>query len=457
MIKRFFRNSWLIRLIIGFLKFVFSLHVMIIILLVLVTISMSAAYIDIGQFHECTIDKGQLSLMAELKSLKPKYLTSLFNLMILLLKLLSPIISFIESLACNLSDSPKTAQDLLVKSAGFILAISGFIYSAIRISNTEKYRREDQRIERYTEALRNLYTTDKQDLQLLGVRELYNVYLEEDKLLLKKPLRSRILGSVFEYIHQISVNIKKQRIKEDDRDKNTQEINPNHINDVNLKNNFTVDKIFDLFMRKNINFPLRYQISLGEAELEKTELEGVNLIRANLMDTNLLKANLKWSKLMRANLMKANLMEANLEAANLKRAKLQEANLMRANLEGANLRRAKLQEANLMGANLEAANLRRAKLQEANLMGANLEAANLKRANLMGALVGFVENKNIEEDKDYARPWSNWEKETEDCWEKQGWTAKTMDKDTPNLPSFYKKKLKNENNFYIRVLKKRRE
>ena len=71
-------------------------------------------------------------------------------------------------------------QNLLVSIEGFALAILLGLYTAIRMDRTEKYRIEDKLTERYAEALRNLYTTEKEKLQLLGIRELYNAYQELD-------------------------------------------------------------------------------------------------------------------------------------------------------------------------------------------------------------------------------------------------------------------------------------
>ncbi len=168
-------------------------------------------------------------------------------------------------------------HDLLFGIAGLWTAIIGFFYSSIRIHRAEKYnekqdaynkkqeqlRREDKLTQRYEEALRNLYTTDKEDLQLLGVRELYNTYKELTpqsiiekltaqvktintglaKILpgyhqgFKDELQLKILDSVFEYLREISVR------------------NTTHQDKV-------VNKIFDLFLKDNFEFPGGYQINL---------------------------------------------------------------------------------------------------------------------------------------------------------------------------------------------------
>ena len=77
----------------------------------------------------------------------------------------------------------------------------------------------------------------------------------------------------------------------------------------------------------------------------------------------------------------------NLERANLSGAYLGRANLEGANLEGANLIEADLGGANLSGANLEGANLTEADLRRANLSGANLTGANLAYAKTENVVV----------------------------------------------------------------------
>lgn len=109
-------------------------------------------------------------------------------------------------------------------------------------------------------------------------------------------------------------------------------------------------------------------ISLIDADLTESNLEGFNLIGTNLYRTNLHKANLSG-----ANLIQADLKFSNLSGANLIRAVLKFANL-----EGAKLIEADLSEADLGQADFSGADLSGADLSETNLIGANLSEANLE-------------------------------------------------------------------------------
>ena len=137
---------------------------------------------------------------------------------------------------------------------------------------------------------------------------------------------------------------------------------------------------------------------------------------------------------------KAQVEEAVFEGRSLKGANLQNANLEGANLEGANLEGANLEGANLEGANLERANLERASLENAKLEGANLK----------WAIVGYVENKNIEKVKGYDQPFSDWERKMAHCWEKEGYMVQTFKLGVSmympeNGQKYYRKLFKKEN------------
>ncbi|MBE9140214.1 pentapeptide repeat-containing protein [Nodosilinea sp. LEGE 07088] len=91
---------------------------------------------------------------------------------------------------------------------------------------------------------------------------------------------------------------------------------------------------------------------------------------------------------------------ANLSGADLSEANLNGANLINANLNGANLSGAGLRHANLSGADLRYANLSGADLRYANLSGADLNCtllsdANLSDANLSGALLFFINSREV--------------------------------------------------------------
>ncbi|WP_017328228.1 pentapeptide repeat-containing protein [Synechococcus sp. PCC 7336] len=98
-------------------------------------------------------------------------------------------------------------------------------------------------------------------------------------------------------------------------------------------------------------------------QLEKTgNCPGCNLNRVDLQGADLDRANLIDAEFERADLQAANLVDADLEGAQLANANLRYANLAGANLSGANLR----------GANLAGADLRRTNFERANLAGADL-------------------------------------------------------------------------------------
>ena len=109
-----------------------------------------------------------------------------------------------------------------------------------------------------------------------------------------------------------------------------------------------------------------------QPDLQRSNLDGMNLSGADLY-----KAYLGYANLDGANLGYANFGDADLAWANLNGA-----NLCNANLSGANLGRTNLSRANLSVANLGGANLSNANLSNANLDGANLIYADLGDANL---------------------------------------------------------------------------
>ena len=91
-----------------------------------------------------------------------------------------------------------------------------------------------------------------------------------------------------------------------------------------------------------------------ERPVEKLDLRGANLIRANFERADLWRAALERADLELANLTDSNLSQANLERANLSEANLERANLEHANLRGANLSRADLRDVNFMWAEVAA-------------------------------------------------------------------------------------------------------
>ena len=263
-------------------------------------------------------------------------------------------------------------QGLIINIEGFFVAILLGFYTVIRMDRTERWRKEDKLTELYAEALRNLYTTEKEELQLLGIRELYNTYQELNQKVspeFEGQLQRKILDSIFEYLREIGV----REVGDDKQSKDK-----------------AANKIFDLFLKGNLSFPKGYLIHLEDADLEDADLQNANLQGAHLQGANLQGAYLEDAKLQNAKLLIADLQGATLIGADLRGAMLQEANLesaglQNADLRGAHLESAKLQNADLRDADLQGAGLGFAKLQGADLEDAKLQKANLFRAELQGA------------------------------------------------------------------------
>ncbi len=134
-----------------------------------------------------------------------------------------------------------------------------------------------------------------------------------------------------------------------------------------------------------------YTIEPG-ANLEGTDLSGVDLRQANLEGVNLYRANLQGTNFQGAYLGGACLKEANLQGANLREADLGRANLKGADLTGACLVGADLSKAKLAGVKCYGTSFTRANLTEvvltgAQLWGSDLTRADLTKANLSGANV----------------------------------------------------------------------
>lgn len=115
-----------------------------------------------------------------------------------------------------------------------------------------------------------------------------------------------------------------------------------------------------------------YPLELGYG----TEIEGLDLWKANLRG---------------ADLCGANLAGANLWLAKLSGVKLTRANLRHVALGGADLRHANLEQADLWGANLSGANLNSANLRQANLTFVNFLMGDLSDAELQGANLSWAQ------------------------------------------------------------------
>jgi uncharacterized protein YjbI with pentapeptide repeats len=140
--------------------------------------------------------------------------------------------------------------------------------------------------------------------------------------------------------------------------------------------------------------------NLSDADFSNTDLSGADFKDADLNGADLNGANLSDANLKGADLGGADLNGANLSGADLSAANLNGANLISVNLSGANLSRADLRYANLSGADLRYANLSQADLRYADLSQADLNCtllsdANFSEANLSGALLFFVNSREV--------------------------------------------------------------
>ena len=197
----------------------------------------------------------------------------------------------------------KEWHDLLFGVAGLCTAIAGLLHSGIRIHRTEQslqaqeklrrednerqetLRREDEQIRIYMEALEKLYNIENFYLQLLGIRELYDLYPDKSKdesiLIAKfnKSLKIKILNCISEYLRDID--------KKDKNNKDDIKINPSVRNRI-------LELFFYNFSKElgNKEYPKDYKFNLKGANLHEANLEGVNLHGANLYGTELEGANL---------------------------------------------------------------------------------------------------------------------------------------------------------------------
>ncbi len=130
--------------------------------------------------------------------------------------------------------------------------------------------------------------------------------------------------------------------------------------------------------------PLLVNAVLISLNLQRAELQGVNLSGAQLTKANLRDAQLQGANLQGALLKETQLIEADMQGANLSRAILEHTFLSGANLNGANLSGAKIQTS-LWGVSLCDANLQEADLTEAELFKTNLSGANLRGATFADA------------------------------------------------------------------------
>ncbi len=135
--------------------------------------------------------------------------------------------------------------------------------------------------------------------------------------------------------------------------------------------------------------------SIRRTNNKNKNTETTDFCGADLNDANFCGADLNGKDFSGASLINANFSGANLSSANFNGANLNGANLNGANLSGAVLQYANLSGANLRYANLSSADLRYANLSDADLNCTLLSDANLSEANLSGALLFFVNSREV--------------------------------------------------------------
>ena len=128
------------------------------------------------------------------------------------------------------------------------------------------------------------------------------------------------------------------------------------------------DNFLELANLANLNVKQDF----AEADLSETNLDGLDLKKANFKSTSFWKASLKGANLREAILVRVNLRDANLRDAILVRANLQNADLQNANLNGVDL-----QDADLNGADLSHAQL----VGTTNLLSAKVVNTRFKNNN----------------------------------------------------------------------------
>ncbi|ANV83548.1 hypothetical protein AWQ21_03620 [Picosynechococcus sp. PCC 7003] len=135
---------------------------------------------------------------------------------------------------------------------------------------------------------------------------------------------------------------------------------------------------------------LLFSVRRATKKTETTDFCGTDLNDANFSG-----ADLNGKDFSGASLINANFSGANLSGANFNGANLSSANLNGANLSGAALQYANLSGVNLRYANLSGADLRYANLSDADLNCTLLSDANLSEAILSGALLFFVNSREV--------------------------------------------------------------
>ncbi len=135
--------------------------------------------------------------------------------------------------------------------------------------------------------------------------------------------------------------------------------------------------------------------TLNKQHLERANLTGSILKKADMREVNLIRANMTSANLEGAWLNSANLEGANLRYSQLDLDKLNNANLKNSFLTGANLKYADLSGANLSGSDLIETKLKGATLRYAILYGADLEYACLDSVNMFNARLDSADLRGV--------------------------------------------------------------
>jgi uncharacterized protein YjbI with pentapeptide repeats len=145
------------------------------------------------------------------------------------------------------------------------------------------------------------------------------------------------------------------------------------------------------------------QADLTSAKLERVNLQGVILRKADLSDADLYLADLQHANLQGAILVRTMLASANLQSVNLADADMNSVQMAMANLTEANLERSSLLHADMQACCLQKANLTSSAMHSADLSGANLEGATLQNA-VFGRGSRLIEKKEGNSIYWYAKP-----------------------------------------------------
>jgi len=139
--------------------------------------------------------------------------------------------------------------------------------------------------------------------------------------------------------------------------------------------------------------PDLWGVELSDAQIEKINFQGVNLVnadfsKADLTQVNFISANIRNANLTQANLSRSVFQGAKLDNANFTKAYAQNAVFTKAHLYEACFTKANLSGSDFTEANMERTELDGTNLTKTNLFGVNFTQALLYRVNLTNATIG---------------------------------------------------------------------